>query len=195
MNRFGCFDQLTHRIPQHWDLCKLFNSAMQLPTIEEQVAPSTIMRSDDWRGYSRASELPHVSCHEVVNHSVNIVDPASSVHTQNIESYLGLSLYIQKFTYYSYQKFYPIFLSYSHSTIEYLTVLLDYPDFCKLGFRVQQAFGRAWVLPGMPMAIPLLKLMCLVFHMFQQFQFLVILVLCLCTAYVYIFPELFLLKL
>ena len=29
--------------------------------------------------------------------------------------------------------------------IEYLTVLLEYLNICKLGGRAHQAFGRAWV--------------------------------------------------
>ena len=45
------------------------------------------MHSDEWKAYSKISELPHVLRHEVGNHSVNFVDPASGVNTQNIESY------------------------------------------------------------------------------------------------------------
>ena len=63
------------------------NAATLLPIIQEHVAPGTIVHSDEWKAYSKISQLPHVSSHEVVNHSVNFVDPATGVHTQNIESY------------------------------------------------------------------------------------------------------------
>ena len=63
------------------------DSVTLLPIIEEHIAPGTIMHSDEWKAYRRVSELPHVSSHEVVNHSMNFVDLASSVHAQNIESY------------------------------------------------------------------------------------------------------------
>ena len=41
--------------------------------------------------------------------------------------------------------------------IECLTVLLEYLDFCELGSRAKQVFGSAWVLPDMPLAVPLLE--------------------------------------
>ena len=62
-------------VPQH-------DAATLLPIIQEHVAPGTIVHSDEWKAYSKISELPHVSSHEKVNHSVNFVYPASGVHTQ-----------------------------------------------------------------------------------------------------------------
>ena len=39
--------------------------------------------------------------------------------------------------------------------IEYLTVLLEYPELFQSKWWGKQAFGRAWVLPGPPLAMPL----------------------------------------
>ena len=41
--------------------------------------------------------------------------------------------------------------------IEYLTVLLEYLDFCKLGGSAQQAFERGWALSSMSLAISLFE--------------------------------------
>ena len=58
-----------------------------LPIIQRHVAPGTDVRSDEWRVYSRVAQLPNVASHATVNHSINFVDPATGIHTQNIESY------------------------------------------------------------------------------------------------------------
>ena len=58
-----------------------------LPIIARVVQPGSIVRSDQWRAYSRISELGYQ--HQTVNHSLNFVDPETGVHTQTIESYWG----------------------------------------------------------------------------------------------------------
>ena len=58
-----------------------------LPIIQAHVAPGTTVYSDEWAAYNRAQQLPNVSSHQTVNHSLHFVDPATGVHTQNIESY------------------------------------------------------------------------------------------------------------
>ena len=60
-----------------------------LPIIQADVANGTIIHSDQWAAYRQVASLPSVSTHSTVNHLVTFVDPVSSTHSQNIESYWG----------------------------------------------------------------------------------------------------------
>ena len=58
-----------------------------LPIIQAHVAPGTRVYSDEWAAYNQVQNLPNVSSHQRVNHSLHFVDPVTGVHTQTIESY------------------------------------------------------------------------------------------------------------
>ena len=60
------------------------SAATLLPLIQAHVAPGTIIHSDEW---SAVGSLPNVSAHEIVNHSIEFINPTTGAHTQNIESY------------------------------------------------------------------------------------------------------------
>ena len=63
------------------------NAATLLPIIQNHVLPGSIVRTDEWAAYNRISSIPGVAAHQTVNHSLHFVDPATHVHTQNVESY------------------------------------------------------------------------------------------------------------
>ena len=63
------------------------DAATLLPIINSHVAAGTIVWSDQWAAYNRVASLSNINSHGTVNHSVEFVDSATGVHTQNIESY------------------------------------------------------------------------------------------------------------
>ena len=61
--------------------------ATLLPIIQRHVRPGTIIWSNEWAAYRRVQQLPFVSTHATVNHSLEFVTPVRGVHTQHVESY------------------------------------------------------------------------------------------------------------
>ena len=58
-----------------------------LPIIQQHVRPGTIIWGDEWAAYRRVQQLPAVTQHATVNHSIEFVNPVTGVHTQHVESY------------------------------------------------------------------------------------------------------------
>lgn len=82
---FGIFDTQYEPSRPYLQLVRRRNAATLLPIIQRKVRPGTIVHSDQWAAYNRIQrDLGLI--HGTVNHSVNFVDPASGVHTQNAES-------------------------------------------------------------------------------------------------------------
>ena len=63
------------------------SAATLLPVIQQHVRPGSIVWSDDWAAYRRVQQLPPVTQHQTVNHSIEFVNPTTGFHTQNVESY------------------------------------------------------------------------------------------------------------
>lgn len=58
-----------------------------IPIIRQEVVKGSVIRSDEWRAYSRINKYGYT--HQTVNHQEYFVDPSTGVHTQTIESIWG----------------------------------------------------------------------------------------------------------
>ena len=60
------------------------------PIIQQNVAPETIIMSDEWLAYRNIKNWPNFNyIHRTVNHSENFVNPIDGTNTQRIESNWG----------------------------------------------------------------------------------------------------------
>ena len=70
----------------HMEMVASRNAETVLPIIRRKVAAGSIIRSDQWRAYQGlGNDVAYT--YEPLNHSENVVDPVTGVHTQSIESY------------------------------------------------------------------------------------------------------------
>ena len=58
-------------------------ATLGLPIIQQHVANGSTVWSDEWAAYNRIASLPNVSSHGVVNHSIELVNHTTGVHTRN----------------------------------------------------------------------------------------------------------------
>ena len=84
---FGLFDTSQQPALGYMEVVPRRNAQTLLPIIQGHTAPGTTIYSDEWRAYSTVHQLPNISSHSTVNHSLHFVDPSTGVHTQHVESY------------------------------------------------------------------------------------------------------------
>lgn len=60
------------------------DAATLVPIIQRIILPGSTVWSDEWAAYNQLNALGYV--HQTVNHSQHYVDPATGVHTNNIEA-------------------------------------------------------------------------------------------------------------
>ena len=85
---FGMVDTSTTPGTGFMQIVETRDADTLLPIIQRVVLPGTTVYSDKWRAYFNIQHRLGLH-HQVVNHSLNFVDPLTGVHTQNIESYWG----------------------------------------------------------------------------------------------------------
>ena len=68
------------------------DAATLLPIIERIVRLGSTVHSDEWAAYRKIQQKLNLD-HKTVNHSINLVDPATGTHTKNIESYWAKKKY------------------------------------------------------------------------------------------------------
>ena len=62
----------------------------QEPPFSQNVAPGSVIMSDEWKAYKNISRWPGFNyIHRTVNHSENFVNPIDGTDTQRIESNWG----------------------------------------------------------------------------------------------------------
>ena len=84
---FGMVDTTTTPALGIMEMVPRRDAATLLPIIQRHVRPGTTIWSDEWAAYRRVQQLPFVSTHATVNHSLEFVNPVTGVHTQHVESY------------------------------------------------------------------------------------------------------------
>ena len=62
-------------------------AATLLPILQRHLRSGTIVHIDQWTACNHVQQLPSVTSHSTVNHSLQFIDPGTGIHTQNVKSY------------------------------------------------------------------------------------------------------------
>ena len=82
---FGLVDVSQQPALGYMELVSRRDAQTLLPIIQAHILPGTIIYLDEWAAYNQVENIPNVTAHATVNHSLHFVDPQTDVHTQNIE--------------------------------------------------------------------------------------------------------------
>ena len=81
----GLFDSQYQPARLYLQLVRRRNAATLLPIIQWRVQPGSLIFTDEWSAYRWIQGTLGLN-YQMVNHSINFVDPATGVHTQHAES-------------------------------------------------------------------------------------------------------------
>ena len=84
---FGMVDVSQQPAMGYMEIVQQRDAPTLLPIIQAHARAGIIIHSDQWAAYHNVGTLPGIVAHQTVNHSLEFINPVTSIHIQNVESY------------------------------------------------------------------------------------------------------------
>ena len=82
---FGLVDVSQQPALGYMELVSRRDAQTLLPIIQAHVLPGTIIYSDEWAAYNQVQNIPNVTAHAIVNHSLHFVDTQACSYSKHRE--------------------------------------------------------------------------------------------------------------